>query len=135
MATLGFMIEDESLTEEQSSDVHVLFLCASHMQRLVNDVLDLAKLREGSLKIRPETVNLTAQADDIISAYSSLAGVHVRFYHTISSAVPSNVHVDPLRLRQIVANGVTNALKHTTAGAVQLHVSLAFNSGETESES
>jgi signal transduction histidine kinase len=56
LATLGFLVEDESLTEAQARDVNVLFRAASDMQRLVNDVLDLAKLREGSLKIREEAV-------------------------------------------------------------------------------
>jgi signal transduction histidine kinase len=56
MATLGFMMEDQTLTEEQASDVNIIYLSASHMQRLVNDVLDLAKLREGTLKITPEKV-------------------------------------------------------------------------------
>ena len=56
MATLGFLTEDTRLEPDQVMDVNVLFSSASHMQRLVNDVLDLAKLREGSLKITPEAV-------------------------------------------------------------------------------
>ena len=56
LATLGFLLEDTSLTEEQANDVNAIFISASHMQRLVNDVLDMAKLREGSLEIRPEPV-------------------------------------------------------------------------------
>jgi signal transduction histidine kinase len=58
MATLAFMMEDGDLTEDQASDVNILHLSASHMQRLVNDVLDLAKLREGTLKIFPEMVRV-----------------------------------------------------------------------------
>jgi signal transduction histidine kinase len=57
MATLEFLVEDTStLTTEQHSDILAIHMSASHMQRLVNDVLDLAKLREGSLQIRPESV-------------------------------------------------------------------------------
>ena len=56
MATLEFLVEDATLTQDQASDVNILFLSASQMQRLVNDVLDLAKLREGSLKIMLEPV-------------------------------------------------------------------------------
>ena len=57
MATLTFLMDDATLTKEQSSDIEVLFTCASHMQRLVNDVLDIAKLREGSLKIQAVQVS------------------------------------------------------------------------------
>ena len=49
-------MEDTTLTSEQADDINVLYLCASHMQRLVNDVLDMAKLREGSLTIQREQV-------------------------------------------------------------------------------
>ena len=58
MATLSFLMEDDCLTVEQANDINVIFMCASHMQRLVNDVLDLAKLRDGSLKVVPEPVSL-----------------------------------------------------------------------------
>ena len=45
------MSEDASLTAQQALDVGAVLKSALHMQRLVNDVLDLAKLREGSLDI------------------------------------------------------------------------------------
>lgn len=57
MATLDFLLTDGSLTPEQAADVNVIYLSASTMQRLVNDVLDLAKLRDGTLKIEPEPVS------------------------------------------------------------------------------
>ncbi len=57
MATLDFLVEDTpALTAQQHSDVLAIHTSAAHMQRLVNDVLDLAKLREGSLQIRTEPV-------------------------------------------------------------------------------
>ena len=51
-----------------------------------------------------------------------MAPLGVRFYCTVSSNVPQMVLIDPLRIRQIIANGVTNALKHTLCGEVRLHV-------------
>jgi signal transduction histidine kinase len=56
MATLGFLREDEMLTQGQREDVNAMFTASTHMQRLVNDVLDLAKLRDGTLQISVEEV-------------------------------------------------------------------------------
>jgi signal transduction histidine kinase len=44
-------------------------------------------------------------------------------YFSASSTLPEYVILDPLRVRQVIANGITNALKYTRTGTVQLHVS------------
>ena len=53
---LSFLVEDDGLSRSQRQDVSAIQLCAFNMQRLVNDVLDLAKLREGTLVLRPVQV-------------------------------------------------------------------------------
>ncbi len=62
--------------------------------------------------------------DDVVTAYGLMASFGVRFFSTIDDNVPEWVSVDSLRIRQIIANGVTNALKYTPSGQVQLHVRL-----------
>ena len=59
---------------------------------------------------------------DIIQSYGSMASLGVKFYSTIARNVPPFVFLDPLRIRQIIANGVTNALKYTPSGEVRVHV-------------
>ena len=56
LALLGFLEDDPALSPDQLADVRAILKSALHMQRLVNDVLDLAKLREGSLEICPIVV-------------------------------------------------------------------------------
>jgi signal transduction histidine kinase len=58
LATLSFMEEDSALSTVQAEDLSTMILSATHMQRLVNDVLDLAKLREGSLQLRVERARI-----------------------------------------------------------------------------
>ena len=64
--------------------------------------------------------------DSLVSGYRSMAHAGVELYSTVAPDVPEQVFVDPLRIRQILANGVTNALKYTPAGEVQLHVMAGF---------
>ena len=56
LAMLDFLVEDRTLKSQQLQDVITMQVCAFNMQRLVNDVLDLAKLREGKLAIQPVMV-------------------------------------------------------------------------------
>lgn len=51
--------------------------------------------------------------------FSPMASVS---YLSVSNTMPEVVLLDPLRVRQIIANGITNALKYTRSGSVQLHV-------------
>ena len=60
---------------------------------------------------------------DIVQSYGAMAPLGVAFYSTIARSVPPFVFLDPLRIRQILANGVTNALKYTSLGEVRVHVS------------
>ena len=61
-----------------------------------------------------------------MQSYGSMAPLGVTFYSTIARSVPPFVFLDPLRIRQILANGVTNALKYTSLGEVRVHVSTAW---------
>lgn len=55
---IGFLAEDTSLGLQQQHDIASIQVCAFNMQRLVNDVLDLAKLREGKLALQPVMVRV-----------------------------------------------------------------------------
>ena len=60
--------------------------------------------------------------DATVAAYRSMAAADVSFFWTASPGFPMVADFDPLRVRQVLANGVTNALKYTARGFVQIHV-------------
>ncbi len=74
-------------------------------------------------------MSVDALTEDVVFAYGSMAAPGVRFYKSIDDAVPEEATLDALRIRQIIANGVTNALKQTHSGEVRLHVELATMPG------
>ena len=53
LAMLEFLIDDPGVKSQHRQDIASIQVCAFNMQRLVNDVLDFAKLREGELQLRP----------------------------------------------------------------------------------
>ena len=73
------------------------------MFTVTNDLLDLAALRQGKLRIAPAATAIR----DVLDACASHAGATI----VVDSAVPDVVVLDALRVRQIVVNGLTNAVK------------------------
>ena len=61
-------------------------------------------------------------ASDIVVSYEAMAAADVDVSFSISPDVPPTALLDPLRIKQIIANGFTNALKNTMAGSVVLRV-------------
>ena len=67
-------------------------------------------------------VNIHDLVDGLVETYGSMARFGVKLFSSVAASVPPTWPLDPLRIRQVIANGLTNALKQTSAGAVQLHV-------------
>ncbi len=65
---------------------------------------------------------IEALAADLVSAYSSMAAPGVVLSYSIAVDVPPLAVLDPLRIKQVIVNGLTNALKYTKKGYVVLQV-------------
>ncbi len=87
-----------------------------HLAQLINDVLDLARVESGKLEFRPESVDLAALIDEtleVLRVSASEKGL------TVEVEIPKDlgqVQADPTRLKQILYNYLSNALKFTSRG-------------------
>jgi len=98
---------------EYTGDIH---RAGSHLLALINDLLDLSKVEAGYLKLDEEIVGVKELFDtslDLVTALAQRSGVN-----PVTSVDPSikGLFVDPFRLRQILLNLLSNALKFTPAG-------------------
>lgn len=92
-----------------------------HLLAVLNDTLDLSKIEAGRMTIEPIAVDLPQFIEQIAGPKRKRADAKaIRFRVTLDSPIPSTVQTDPTRLRQILLNLLTNALKFTEAGAVEL---------------
>ncbi len=117
-AILGFtellqLNSSGKLDEEQLSYLSETLAAGNHLLELINEVLDLARIESGKLKLNPSTLNVHACIDEILTLLSPLAekyGVELK-----PTKVPVReyfIQVDALRFKQIVINLISNAIKY-----------------------
>jgi PAS domain S-box-containing protein len=87
-----------------------------HLLRLINDILDLSKVESGTFEYYPEPVNLGVLAADLVAVVKPLAEARSLTVDVDISPSLTDVEADPARLKQILFNYVSNALKFSRPG-------------------
>lgn len=105
----------------------------STLLAILNDVLDLAKIDNGMLAIDPIRTNLYQLFQDIMGLYTGKAmEKNVSLMVDIDTTVPKWAMIDPTRLRQIVGNLISNAVKFTENGEVFVHIATGMDQNGLE---
>ena len=115
---------------EQQEQLETAQRCSFSLLSLVNDVLDLSKIESGKMALEKIDFELVGHLEDILKGHESKArekGVLLQW--NLAPSLPAEVSGDPLRLRQIVNNLVSNSIKFTEEGAIEVQVS-AFKSAD-----
>ncbi len=103
---------------------------AEHLLRILDDLLDLAKIEAGKFSIQKNTCHLPSFLADIYSLMQVRAKAkNLSLTFENAGPVPENFETDPIRLRQILINLIGNAIKFTEAGGVRVVVRLDSASG------
>ena len=112
-----------NLNEEQKEWCKSIEISSYHLRDTLNNILDFSKMEAGTLKIEEEWVDVFALCDELISVCRHhLFYKPVRFDVIPSIYAPRYIKTDPVKLKQVLINLVSNALKFTTEGSVQLMV-------------
>jgi ligand-binding sensor domain-containing protein/signal transduction histidine kinase/ActR/RegA family two-component response regulator len=116
------LLQATPLDDRQKGYTDAIQRAGTHLLRLVNDALDLAKIEAGKLELQQVEFDLHALVSDVVALMGPVAGKRgLTFHDGIAAGVPRLVRGDPLRLRQILLNLLGNAIKFTEAGHVSLH--------------
>ncbi len=114
----------ENLTDSQRGKLEIILESGSSLMALLNDVLDLSKIEAGKLEIAPtagDLVHLLRMTKRLYIPRAAEKGVTLRFLQ--DDNLPERLIFDPVRVRQCVANLVSNAVKFTPKGSVELRAS------------
>jgi signal transduction histidine kinase len=104
----------------------------THLLGLINQVLDLSKIEAGKLELNLESVNLAPLIDEVIGTASQLADKNQNRLVVEAEQNLGAVTIDPMRLRQILLNLLSNACKFTKQGEVKLKARRVVNGGGIE---
>jgi PAS domain S-box-containing protein len=109
--------------EDQMDYIKALKFSGNHLLTLVNDVLDYNKMESGKIVFEQTQFNLSDFLDEIYRSYSFRSKAkNLNFEIKKASNLPVEVIGDPIRLNQILSNLLSNALKFTIHGSVQVLV-------------
>jgi len=113
-----------NLQPRQIEYVETIYSAAHQLLSLINEILDLSKVEAGKLELQPEDITLSALEEAIHRKFDHLAQEkELEFHLKIAPNLPSTLHTDANRLRQILNNLLTNAFKFTEQGEVKLEIS------------
>ncbi|MDP8916435.1 MAG: HAMP domain-containing protein, partial [Pseudomonadota bacterium] len=114
------LLASEPLTLRQKEYLSVIQQSAEHLLELLNDVLDMAKLESGRLVLDDVALDLRALVQDTCAVFQAMArGKGLQCHVRVSADLGRTYRGDPLRIKQIVTNLVSNAVKFTAAGEVR----------------
>ncbi|MBA5760805.1 response regulator [Vibrio sp. 404] len=125
------IIADTTLTPNQPDYLHAIDTSSQTLLMLINDVLDLSKIESGHIEITPYPADVRDAIYDTAAMIAVKASEkNIKLIVEICRETPYNVKIDEHRLRQILMNLVSNAVKFTDQGSVTISLDTRINAGE-----
>jgi two-component system sensor histidine kinase/response regulator len=122
-AVSGFskLLLDTDLTADQQSIAKHLDRNANHLLVLVDDLLDIAAIEAGRLEVTSESLFMGRLVEDAVAPFRRIADRRSVTLDIDTTAAPGAIG-DPTRMRQVITNLVSNAVKYTDTGRVEVRV-------------
>lgn len=126
------MLNETPLTAEQQDYVCHLQESTTHLLAIINDILDLSKVESGKMTVDAVPMNLADLCEEVIRLFKSKAHKrNLQLSYRYSETLTPFVKGDPVRLKQILANLVNNAIKFTDDGG-EVYISVTPISEQPE---
>ncbi|GAA5505813.1 chemotaxis protein CheB [Novipirellula caenicola] len=126
-AMLGFadMLSEELTDEPLLEKVSTIKRNGEYLLALLNDILDLSKIESGKMEIHPQTLSvrkLLAEVQELMQVRAAEEGIPLTFDWSPDS--PAEITADAVRVRQVLVNLISNALKFTDEGRVCVEIGM-----------
>ncbi|MCG5243479.1 ATP-binding protein [Azospirillum doebereinerae] len=120
---MGDLLMGTDLSDQQATLVKTLRSSADTLLSILNDVLDFSKIEAGQLRLEAIDFSLHRLVDDVVQLFLVRAAAKgLTLTASIAEDTPRHVRGDPTRLRQVLFNLVSNAIKFTDRGGVEIAV-------------
>ena len=119
------------LSSEQKDNLLTAKACTDSLLNIINDILDFSKLEAGKMTVVPVHFSLQQLVDEVIKIHSKEArGKGIRLAVQMDDSVPKLLEGDEYRLKQILNNLISNAVKFTEEGKVKLGIKTVISKHE-----
>ncbi|OHV79588.1 ATP-binding protein [Ensifer sp. LCM 4579] len=126
-AVLGYaqiLERDETIPPARQGAIKAIRRSADHLSGLIDGLLDISKIEAGKLQVYSNEIDIHDFLDQIVDMFRPQAQAKgVAFEHNRTPSLPQYVRTDEKRLRQILVNLLSNALKFTEQGRIRFDVS------------
>lgn len=120
MITLSLMSESE---KERSDYLNIAKDSADHLLTVINDILDFSKIEENRMELHDESFDIYNLVNNTVKALNT--GVdkeRVQMFFSLTDDIPRILRGDPSRLRQVLINLISNAIKFTEKGSIKINI-------------
>jgi len=120
-AILGFvyLLTDEDLSKKQRNYLDIILSSGENLLSIINDILDFSKLRSGEFTIEPKIFSLHDELSHTMELFvASANSKDITITSFIDPMIPKELYADSLRIKQILSNFLSNAIKFTQRGGV-----------------
>lgn len=127
MIGIAGLLRNTALSKSEMDFVHTLQLCGDTVLSIVGDTLDFAALESGQLKLQMKPFDIVSTIENALDvmAYTAHAK-NLELYYELESEVPGMVIGDEMRLKQVLVNILSNAVKFTKLGEVAVRLWTSF---------
>ncbi len=126
------LVLQADLTPSQKEQLTIINSSSKALLNILNDILDFSKMDAGRLDIEKIAVNLKALFEEITDMFRhQAADSNVEFILDLDPALPAKILSDPMRLRQVLVNLISNAVKFTREGEICVRAAVVSHDDQT----
>jgi signal transduction histidine kinase/ligand-binding sensor domain-containing protein/CheY-like chemotaxis protein len=120
---MALLLSQTEMSEEQTEYTQTIINCGDGLLTVINDILDFSKIESGNMQLEQHSFDLPECIEEVLGLFAGKAtDLGLDLVYQIDPDVPAQIVGDNLRLRQILINLVSNAVKFTNSGEILVNV-------------
>jgi PAS domain S-box-containing protein len=117
------LLQSTDLTIDQREYAQAVSQCAEDLLTIINDILDMSQIEAGRMLLEEEPFDVRDSVNMVVKMQTLRAKAkNLTLTSAVSDAVPPLINGDSVRVRQVLTNLISNAIKFTSAGSVQVRI-------------
>lgn len=128
---MSTLLGQTDLSPKQKEYIDIIKICGDTLLNVINDILDFSKIESGNMSLDENDFNLHECIEEVLDVFKEKAAKSgIDLLYKIDADVPVHITGDRLRLRQVLMNLISNAVKFTHKGEVFVKAELQFKQGK-----